>query len=346
MKKISLHISIAILFIGCFCTKKLVSPVKYNGKYGFIDSKGKWVVNPDYDSLDIFYNGYATSYLNEKEGLINRKGELIVGHKFDFLGLVENGIALVITEDDKINYINLKGQFISKINFNDGGDFGNKLAPIQFSKDGKWGYINSSGEIFIDTIYSYAGEFENGKATVDYGKHHLIINKQGQIIDTIQYINKKRKFELIGNSNSNTLGKINSRGDTIMQMKYKSFGYLQEKYFWFNNGKYYGLADTTGKVISKIEYEYLSYFSDNGLAFAKVQGKYGYINNQCTKVIDFIFQDAKGFKHGLAAVKEQGKWGFINANGGFEIKPIFENIGHHFRAINSKRELMYNFEIE
>jgi len=336
MKNTFVYLSMLILFVGCLNTNKLVSPVKYNGKYGFIDSKGKWFINPTFDSLGIFYNGYATSYLNGKEGIINSKGELIVGHDFEFVDCVENGIALIATEDDNINYIDLKGNLISKIDFNNGGNFGNRLAPVQFIKDGKWGYINSSGQISIDTIFDHAEEFINEKAKVDKGIHYVTINKQGEVIDTVQDYSTKKKFKLIGNSNSNTLGKINSRGDTIMEMKYKSFGYLQGKHFWFNNGKHYGLADTMGKIISKIKYEDFSSFSGDGLAFAKLDGKFGYVNKEGDTVIDFIFQDAKGFKYGLAAVKKNEKWGFINTKGDFEIEPIFEEIGHHFRHVNAQ----------
>ena len=332
------------MYFGCFKTNKLVSPVKYNGKYGFIDDKGNWVIQPKYDSLDIFYNGYSTSFSDGKEGIINRKGILIVNHNYSFIDNVEEKIALVMDEKDRVNFVTTKGQLISKNYFHDGENFENGLAPVQFNKEGKWGFINTIGEIEIDTIYDFAEAFKQGKANVEIGDLELIINTKGIVIDTFQYQKTKRSFRLIGNSNAKTLGKINSKGDTIMPMNFESFGYLQEKYFWFNTGEYYGLADTTGKIISGIKYEYLSYFSDNGLALAKFENKYGFINKECETVIDFIFEEAKGFKYNLAAVKKDDKWGFINSKGEFKIKPKFENVAHQFRPIYAKHEPIYNYK--
>ena len=342
MKYISLYISIAILLTGCFQTNRLVCLVKFDGKYGYIDKKGKWIVEPIYDSLGVFYKGYATSYLNGKEGIINRKGKLIVNHNFDFIGHVEDGIALIITKGEQVNYINTKGQIISKHDFYDGESFGNGLAPVQFTHKGKWGYINTAGKIVIDTIYDHASIFKNGRANVEIERLELVINLQGRVTDTLKI--QRGNFTLIGYSDLNTLGKINSTGDTIMPMIYKSFGYPQGRYFWFNNGTCYGLADTTGMIISGTRYEYLSYFSDNGLALAKLNGKYGYINKNCEKVIDFVFQNAQGFKYNLAAVQKDGKWGFINERGELRIAYQFENVAHQFRPIDAAYEPMYHFD--
>ncbi len=343
--KTSYYIFIIFLLTGCINEDEKVSLVKHKGKFGFIDTKGNWYIKPKFDSLGIFYNGFADSYLNEKVGKIDSKGNLIINHNFDFIGHFENNLALIMI-NDSINYINLKGELISKLNFFDGEDFCCGLAPIQLIKDGKWGYINSLGENVIDFRFDYAGEFKDSIASVDIAKNEYKIDITGQIIDSIEIFHKERKFSLIGVSDLNTLGRINNQGDTIMPMIHKSFGYLQNDKFWFNTGSFYGLADTTGRILSNLKYEYLSYFSDNGIALAKLNGKYGYINDKCQEIIDFKFQDAKGFKHGLAAVKQNDKWGFINRQGDFIIEAIYNNVYHQFRPVMAKYESMYDFDYE
>jgi hypothetical protein len=107
---------LAFIFIsGCQRDneKKVVALVKYEGKYGFIDTKGDWFIDPHFDSLGIFYNGMADSYQNKKVGKINSKGNLAIYHRFDFIGHFENESALVIL-GDSINYIDLKGNLISE----------------------------------------------------------------------------------------------------------------------------------------------------------------------------------------------------------------------------------------
>lgn len=129
-----------------------------------------------------------------------------------------------------------------------------------------------------------------------------------------------------------------------MQMKYRSFGYPQGNLMWYFTGEKYGLADTTGTILIEPTYDKLTYFSDNGLALAAKDGKYGYIKRDGTVQIEFQYLEARGFKYDLAAVQVDGKWGFINENNSFEIDPIFENVAHQFRPIKAKYEPMYSFD--
>jgi len=356
--KTVIYISIFLTLISCSNENKLVSLVKFDGKYGFIDINGDWHIKPKFDSIGTFYNGYADFYKNGKNGIINSIGKIIIPNKYDFVGNVENDIALILL-NDHYNYVDLNGHLISKNYFSKAEDFSEGLAPIQFNENGKWGYLDTNGNLKIDTLFNLAYEFKNGLAEVEIKTvdtttikaeyvvlqpkyYDCIIDKSGKIIDTVKYVRKKRKFPLIGSSDSNTLGKLNSSGDTIMKKKYKSFGYPQGKYMWYNTGEKYGLADTTGTILIKPIYEKLTYFSDNGLALARKNGKYGFINKKGEVVVGFKFTDATGFKYDLASVKLNNKWGFIDENGNFVIEPIFERIGHQFRPINAKFEPMYN----
>lgn len=341
--RIVFYILVIVLIVSCKSQDKIVSLVKFSGKYGFIDTKGNWYIKPIFDSLGIFYNGFADCYSNGKVGKIDFKGRQIIDYRFDFIGAIDDNRALVI-KNDSINYIGLSGKLISKKYFFDGYDFSSGLAPVNINESGKWGYIDSNCNFVIDTLFDYAEEFKNGKAEVDIGDCEYLIDIKGNIIDTVRNLKTLKKFSIIGNSNYNTLGLLNNVGDTIMKGKYKSFGYIQEDKFWFNNGQYYGLSDTTGKNLCQSQYEYLSYFADNGLALAKLNGKFGFISKNCAVIIEFQFQDAQGFKYGLAAVKQNNKWGFINRKGKFIIKPKYENVGYQFRPINAKFESMYSFE--
>ena len=348
--------------MSCSVDKTEIVPAKYNGKYGAINSNGKWLIEPTFDSINNFYNGFADTYKNGKQGLINTEGKLILNYDYDFVGLVENARVLVRTEN-QYNFADLKGNLISKTSFSDAENFSEELASVQFNENGKWGYIDVNGNLKIDTLFTLAYEFKNGLAEVEIettdtttvSTNYIVlepkfydckIDKSGKIIDTIKYIKKKRKFPLIGSANANTLGKLNRFGDTIMQKKYRAFGYPQGKYMWYNTGEKYGLADTTGTILVKPIYENLTYFSSNGLAVAKRNGKYGYINNKGEIIIDFKYDEARGFKYDLAPVKINGKWAFINKFGTFKIKPKFENIIGHFRKLNGKTERIYKYSEE
>ena len=115
---------------------------------------------------------------------------------------------------------------------------------------------------------------------------------------------------------------------------------------WYKTEEKYGLADTTGTILIKPIYENLTYFSKNGLAVAKRNGKYGYINNKGDIIIDFKYEDARGFKYDLAPVKINGKWGFIDESGNFKIKPKYEYIIGNFRKLDGKTEQLYEYSEE
>jgi len=345
--KTVIKILILVTLISCADKNKLVSSVKFEGKYGFIDINGNWHIEPVFDSIGNFYNGYADSYKNDKNGIINSKGKTIIENKYDFIGNIEDGVFLILL-DNQYNYINLNGQLISKKYFSDAADFSNGLAPVKFSKNGKWGYIDKKGKLKTDTIFDYAYDFNKKNAEVIIRNDSYLINKKGKIIDTLNdnYQKITKKLTLFGNSDRGTLGRINQKGDTVMRGIYTSFGYIQNGKFWYNKQGKYGLADTTGTILVQPIYNYLTYFSDNGLALTKKHEKFGYINEEGIVSIDFEFENAKGFKHGLAGVKVNGKWGFINKMGNIIIQPKFDRIEHQFAPISAKFELMYNFTRE
>ena len=347
MTKVLSLLATILIVSGCQKSNpnELVAPVKYKGKYGFIDTKGNWVIKARFDSVGIFYNGFATVFKNKKEGKINAEGGLIIKYKFDFIGHFEDGLALVVI-GDSVNYIDTVGNLVSERFYFDGEGFSEGLAPVQLEENSKWGYINKSGEIKIAPTFDYAQEFKNGRASVDLGEYELLVNKMGLITDTVEFDFLKRKFPIIGSANNSTLGKLNSRGDTIMHMKYRSFGYPQGDLMWYFTGEKYGLADTTGTILIKPIYDKLGYFSNNGLALAMKGGRYGFIDSKGATQIPFIFRNTNGFKYDLAAVQLNEKWGFINGNGDFVIEPKFDSVLHFFRPISAKYEPQYKFERE
>lgn len=345
MRKQIAILLIVLNFTSCNDRSDIVSSVKFEDKYGFIDQAGEWVIRPSFDSVGTFYDGYADFYTDNKNGIINNRGQVIIEAKFDFIGHFSDNRALVL-KNDKFNFIDKKGQTILNSFFEDAEDFSEGLAAIQFKKDGKWGYIDTIGNLVIDTSYDYGNEFTKGIAEVDKGELTLSIDKNGNVIDRIPDLSENEQYKLIGSSNSGTLGKLSALGDTIMKPEYISFGHEQNDIFWYNKDNLYGLADTQGNILIEPKFQFLSSFSDNGLAIAKLNDKYGYIDTRGYNVIDYQYENAEGFKFDLAAVKINEKWGFINIDNEFVIEPIFENVSHQFRRMSAKREPMYKYTNE
>lgn len=90
---------------------------------GYIDPKGQWVIEPQFDEAESFSEERAVvangitrrSKLLEAEGgkwgYIDRTGKLVVGMKYDNAYAFNNGLAR-ITIGDKVGYIDKAGRHI------------------------------------------------------------------------------------------------------------------------------------------------------------------------------------------------------------------------------------------
>lgn len=73
--------------------------VEKNGKYGFVDKKGKLKIKCKYDSAYRFENGYAPVCKNGKWGYINKKGKVVIPFKYDSAYGYGDGLFTVVKGD-------------------------------------------------------------------------------------------------------------------------------------------------------------------------------------------------------------------------------------------------------
>ena len=83
-----------------------------NGKWGYINKKGKIVIPATFDEVGPFSEGFARvhigDWLDGKEGFINKKGKFVVPAIFDWVENVTEGLAMVRFEDGTGGYIRIK----------------------------------------------------------------------------------------------------------------------------------------------------------------------------------------------------------------------------------------------
>ena len=83
----------------------------------------------------------------------------------------------------------------------------------------------------------------------------------------------------------------------------------------------WGYINENGRIIIEPDFNTASVFSD-GLARVR-DGSVGYIDENGDYVIEPRFQNGRPFTEGLAAVEVDGRWGFINKSGAFAINPQY-----------------------
>jgi len=142
-----------------------------DGRIGFIDSKGKITICPQFLSAESFSEGLAVVRPNAapKHGYINLRGEMGIPPKFDEARSFHQGLAAFrvgLHGEVSWGYIDKSGRVVIQPKFQLTGNFSEGLAAAKV--DGQnWGYINQSGAFAIKPRFLRASDFSEGLAAVE-----------------------------------------------------------------------------------------------------------------------------------------------------------------------------------
>lgn len=194
---------------------KVRKSINGKDKYGYIDNKGRFIMEPVFDAASDFYGNTAFVIFKDKPFAIEKNGRrhrltfpLNPANRVQFLpdgsGFIEHGgkFMFVKYKDDVYSLLPARYDMISK--FSEGrvlvrsehgpltylNTLGNPILTLpdecsaagDFSEgkawvcyDGKYGFIDKSGEFVIDTVFSYASDFKDGMAYVVYSGRNGLI---------------------------------------------------------------------------------------------------------------------------------------------------------------------------
>lgn len=162
----------------------LVKAKDFTGKYGYIDSTGKFVIEAKYDTAEEFADGMAWVRINGKSFFINRKGEAAIQfkpeQKIEVKSSFNSGLALCEVDGSDTHergyiYIDKKGT--EKIFLPINGKFSVTFEPEGFSegyaavRDSDahlYGYIDTDGKWLVKPTFYKAFAFHNKMAIVQY----------------------------------------------------------------------------------------------------------------------------------------------------------------------------------
>lgn len=221
--KSTLAILFAALAVNCAIAQNGILTPKQdkNGKCGFVNNNGEWVIKPKYSGVRSFSEGLAQ-----------------------------------VVVDNKCGYINTKGEMAIPIIYYGGSDFIDGITGVQFG-NGKWGYIDTKGNTIIQPVYDYLSAFSNDDmAWVQNNGKYGFINKKGELVIPCIYEGVTGFSEgLSGAGNGGLYGFINIKGETVIPFIYRvvypfSSGLAKA----MNKKGYYGYIDKKGKEIIPFTY--------------------------------------------------------------------------------------------
>lgn len=190
MKELRLYI-IKLFFVACSilmmasCNEKkqfdgYLYPIRENGLYGYIDSVGNRIIEPEFLWVSTFHNGLAMVVVDTIYRVVPDSMAYEVGER--------DTIINVYRMYTKYGYINKSGKFaiapkfVSYVEMNKIGDvaydmedcnnalylhsFGNGRAMFSDTTTWKDGYIDKKGNVAIEPKYYYSDLFSDGVAVV------------------------------------------------------------------------------------------------------------------------------------------------------------------------------------
>lgn len=161
---------------------------KRNGKWGYMDIEGNWIIEPQWDFAAGFSEGFGFVSEKEVDFFVDKTGKQLGNNKFSSGHSFSEGIAGVSPIDSELwGYIDRKGEYIIKPQFIFVEPFSEGFAAVytkRYSEDKKYGsggYINHNGEFQIKLKnINQLLPFENGLAFVRAKEKEGYINKKGE----------------------------------------------------------------------------------------------------------------------------------------------------------------------
>lgn len=198
---------------------------------------------------------------------------------------VSSGRVVVVNKLGRYGFVDTEGKLVIPATLDEAWSFQEGLAVVK--KDGKWGHIRPDGTFAVPPIYHDAWGFSDGLAKVERAKKFGFVNQLGVVVVPIKY---------------------------------------DETYHWFDeertavsqNGKW-GIIDTKGRLLTKLEFESLTSPSEGLILASKLNSDnelvYGYLDRSGKVVIDFKYSYAQEFSGGTAIVRADDDPELINRYG-------------------------------
>lgn len=288
---------------------------KKDGKWGFVDSLGNWLVEPIYDWVEPYKEGKSMVSLNDKIGFVNFRGEQVVSLKYSDAFSFHQGTAVVEGEDG-YGLINFLGDTLIPLKYDELGIVSNGL--VYAGNDDLYGYYNVNGDLVIPFQYDLAFDFEYGLAKVKKNGLYGLINQAGA--EVIPFVFDKIFLDsdslLIGDRDG-LYGLITWNKDTLVPFEKDYIGKFSDDLALCITGDEYSYINKKGELVFESKYDLdantVNYADfKNGYAHYKYKGKFGIIDTLGNRVFPAIFEEVGAYDARFTPVKKRGKWGYAN----------------------------------
>jgi len=137
------------------------------------ENKNRIEISRDFDCVSNFKEHLALAVKDDKYGFVNIKGKEIIECKFDDANEFSEGFAGV-KKDGKWGYINLKNEVVIPIEFTNRGVSSFKKGVAKYYTDSGIGLINLKGEIIAEPKYNSIEYIRENVAVVLFDDYYYL----------------------------------------------------------------------------------------------------------------------------------------------------------------------------
>ena len=256
--------------------------IRVGDKYGYVDAKGRMVIEPQFTEVGDFSGGLAPVRLKQRWGVIDKKGRYVVIPRYEGLGQFSEGL-MPVKDGGSWGFLAPPEKIAVKPQFDEVHPFVGGLAAVR--KDAHWGFINKSGHVVINPRFAAVGDFHEGLAPA---------SETGR---------------------RDSFGFISISGKWVVAPAFDAAGnFSQGLAPVFDDGQW-GYADAKGRMAINPRFDDAGPFS-SGLAAVCEKDKWGYIDAKGRTVVALQFDRAFEFSGPAAlVVDDNGRGRYVDKTG-------------------------------
>lgn len=268
-----------------------------------------------YDDVTAIFDGTIQVKLQDLWGIATEKGDIMIPCKYEKISTYYNGSAIVMSDDGQIYAVdnNQSKVYITKEPVTDFGNLNDNRITFQSES----GLYRGNAELGIATSDLTAiGMYSSNHAAAQMGEKWGIVDTDAEWVIPCEY--DAVIVDELGRAVGQMCVFLQQNGTVLLYQSgsiapstYEDAKPFAENYAAVKNNGKWGFIDNTGTLVIDYQFDNARSFGDH-LAAVEINGKWGYISLSGEVVIEPIFQEAKSFSGGSAPVKTEDGWTFIS----------------------------------
>ena len=310
-----------------------LAKVQLGDLWGFLDAKGNYVVEPQFDAVESFSGGLAAVRLDGLWGFIDAKGNYVLKPQFSGIKPIAAGWTAV-AQRGKWGIIDAKGNYVLKPQFS--GIKPIAAGWIAVAQGGKWGIMDAKGNYVVKPQFDEIGTFSGGVLAVRQGRKWGFIDAKGNYVfrpalDRLEWFAdgwilaaQVVAFKEFWGLFNFQWGITNWKNKVIRVKDENSAKPVSPSLVAVRRDDKWGFLAVNRNYVGP-RFDEIRPFAGGLFAVRQSRG-WRFMDAQGNYVTEFQFDRVKPFAEGLIAVAQGRKWGLMDVQGNYVFEPQFDGI--------------------